>query len=56
MGKLVMMSVLFATILIPLRHARSDDAERALKKVVIEFCWFNLAYVLALVFVVPRLG
>lgn len=56
MSKLITMSVLFATLLIPLRHVLDADPVRALKRVVIEFCWFNVAYVLALAYLVPRLG
>lgn len=49
------MSVLFMTVFIPFRHIGALDSERALRKVIVEFCWFNLLYVLALVFLVPRL-
>ena len=56
MSKLVMMSLLFMTVWIPFRHARAASAELGLRSVVKEFCWFNLFYVLALAYLVPRLG
>lgn len=56
MSKLVIMSVLFMTIAIPMRHAADANPQLALKRVVKEFCWFNLFYIVALVYLVPRLG
>jgi hypothetical protein len=55
MSKLILLSILIATIALPLRHAGSDDPQGALRKMVVEFCWFNLFYVLSLAYLVPRL-
>jgi hypothetical protein len=55
LAKLIMMSLLIATVAIPMRHAGSARPKVALKRAVVEFCWFNLFYVLALVFLVPRI-
>jgi hypothetical protein len=55
MGKLLMISMLIATIAIPLRHLSASDATRGLRRAVIEFCWFNLFYTFALAYLVPRL-
>jgi hypothetical protein len=55
MSKLVMMSILLATVLIPIRNMQNEDPSQALRRTVTEFCWFSLLYTLALVFVVPRL-
>lgn len=55
MSKVVLMAILFMTIAIPMRHVRAQNPERALKRAMVEFCWFNLVYVLAIVFLVPRL-
>lgn len=54
-SKLATMSILFAILVIPMRHAGAADMQVGLRKALIEFCWFNLFYVLALVYVVPRL-
>ena len=55
MAKVILMSILFAIIAIPMRHVGAADARLALRKGLIEFCWFNLIYVLTIVYVVPRL-
>lgn len=55
MSKLLLLSIVIATIALPLRHAGGEEPRAAMRKMVIEFCWFNLFYVLALVYVVPRL-
>lgn len=55
MSKLLLLSILIATFALPLRHAGADDPGPALRKMVIEFCWFNMFYVLILAYVVPRL-
>ena len=55
MSKLVLMSLLLASLVIPLRHARAADPALALRRVVKEFCWFSFFYTLALVLLVPRI-
>jgi hypothetical protein len=55
MSKLLLLSIVIATIALPLRHAGAEDARAAMRKMVVEFCWFNLFYVIALVYIVPRL-
>lgn len=55
MQKIVLMSILLAIIVIPLRHAGAADAQLGLRKTLVEFCWFNLLYVLAIAYVALRL-
>jgi hypothetical protein len=55
MSKILLLSILIATIALPLRHAAAEEPQQAMRKMIIEFCWFNLFYVLALAHVIPRL-
>jgi hypothetical protein len=55
MKKLLLMSVLFATIGIPAVAAKDPNARRGLGKTVLYSVAFYVAYWLALMFVVGRL-
>lgn len=55
MAKLLLLSVIFATILLPARAAREKNAKRGYRKMVISLAVFNLLWVLALVFVYAHL-
>ena len=53
--KLVLMSVIIASIVIPARAARLKSPQAGLKKVIVQVAIFNLIYLFLLVFVVGRL-
>ena len=55
MQKLVLMSVIFASIIIPARAARLKNPHEGLKKAIKQIAIFNLIYLFMLVFVVGRL-
>ena len=55
MSKLILLSILIATLVLPLRHANAEAPELAVRTMLVEFCWFNLFYVFALCYLVPRL-
>jgi hypothetical protein len=55
MSKLVLLSILIATIALPARAAREKNARRGLKKAVIYMMLFNLFYLFALRFLYGRL-
>ena len=56
MGKFLLMSVIFATVALPLLAAREPHPVRALKKVLLYTLAFNAFYVFAAVYLYPRLG
>lgn len=56
MKKLVLMSVLIATFWIPFATAaRSSDVRRGVRLVQKRFFWFCVAYVISVLYVMPRL-
>ncbi len=55
MEKLLLTSVLVATMVIPMRMANEPDAVRGLKKTVLWVAAFNAAYLFGLLFIYPRL-
>ncbi len=55
MQKLLLVSIVVATIAIPIRAARERSAHKAFKKTVVYFFLFNAFYVLALRFIYLRL-
>lgn len=55
MRKLVYYSLLIAMVAIPLVAARDRSAARGLRRAVVAFVLFVGAYVIAIVYVVPRL-
>ncbi len=55
MAKLLLLSVIIFTVAAPIRMSRQPDPNKALRSLVITFCWFNLAYVFALAYFVPRI-
>ena len=54
-AKLILISILFMSIIIPARAATSKDPRRGLKKALLHMTLFNLFYVLAVTFLYPRL-
>ena len=55
MQKLLLMSVLIANVVIPLWTATNTSPARGLRRLVFSMLAFNLFYVLALIYVLPRL-
>lgn len=54
MGKLILMSVLLATVALPAIAARTPDARRGLGHLLWWALAFNVLYLLAVRFVYPR--
>lgn len=55
MAKLLLLSIILATIAVPARAARDPDPRKGLRKALINLMWANFAYVLALRFIWHRL-
>jgi hypothetical protein len=55
MQKVILISILFANVVIPLLAARERSAKRGLKKTLVYMVAFNVIYLLALMFIYPRL-
>lgn len=55
MSKLILMSVLVATVVIPVRAAREARPALAVKKVVVYGLLFHLAYLFAVLVIYPRI-
>ena len=55
MQKLILVSILFAAVAIPIWSARDRNALRGLKKALFAMLVFDVLYVLAVMFLYPRL-
>ena len=55
MQKLILISILFADVLIPVWAARDRSALRGLKKALFYMCICNAIYLLLVMFAYPRL-
>jgi hypothetical protein len=55
MQKLILISILFADVLIPLWASRERNAVQGLKKTLFYMALFNAVYLLLVIFVFPRL-
>ena len=55
MGKAVVFSILVATVVIPLWYARERRADRGLHKAKLAFWTFSVLWVLAALYIAPRL-
>jgi hypothetical protein len=55
MGKFLLISILVATFAIPMRAAADPSPARGLRRTVLWLAAFNVAYVIAIVYVLPRL-
>jgi hypothetical protein len=55
MQKFILISILFADVLIPLWAARDPNSIRGMKKALFYMCIFNTMYLLLVMFVYPRL-
>ncbi len=56
MAKLVLMSVLFATAIIPIITARDSGPKRGLTRAVRGILLFNIIYLLAVTLLYPRIS
>ena len=55
MQKLVLLSILLATVFIPIAAARMRSARGSLRKTLVAVALLNVFYLLALLFVYPHL-
>ena len=55
MQKAILISIVAATIIIPMWAARERSARRGLRKAITCIAVFNIAYLLAVMFIYPRL-
>jgi hypothetical protein len=56
MQKLLLLSVIIASIVIPIRATRVKNARQGLKRALIQMAIFDLFYLFLLIFVWGRLG
>jgi hypothetical protein len=54
MGKLILLSLLFATMIIPMRAAADPSPTRGFRRIVLWLLSFNALYVILILFVYPR--
>ena len=54
-AKLVLLSILLMSIVIPARAAAAKDPRKGLKRALVQMTIFNLFYVLAVTYIFPRL-
>jgi len=55
MAKLLLLSIIFATVALPARAARMKNPRLGLRKTLISLALFNLFYVFGLIFLYGRL-
>jgi hypothetical protein len=55
MQKLILVSILFAAVTIPVWASRDRNARRGLRKALFAMLVFDVLYVLAVMFLYPRL-
>ena len=55
MHKFLLLSVLLATALIPMFTSRDPGARRGLERTIVSMAVFDFVYLLALIFVYPRI-
>ncbi|MEO7035148.1 MAG: hypothetical protein ABI548_14620 [Polyangiaceae bacterium] len=56
MQKLVLLSVIIASLVIPIRATHAKNAKQGLKKALVQMAIFNLIYLILVLYVYPRLG
>ncbi len=54
MGKLILISVLVGTLVVPAAAARDAEARRGFRRLLLYAVLFDVAYAFAVVFVYPR--
>lgn len=55
MQKLLLVSILVATIALPMRAAADPSPARGLRRAIVWLVAFNVAYLIGIVYVLPRL-
>lgn len=55
MGKAILMSILVATLWIPMQLAASEDPRRAVRLAQKRFLYYVIGWTIAVVYVIPRL-
>ena len=55
MGKLLLLSIVIATVAIPARAAREKNARKGLRKALLQMAVFNVFYLLGLLYLYGRL-
>lgn len=56
MAKLVLLSLLAATALIPMLTARDAKPKRAFRRTIVWMCVFNAVWMVLVLYILPRLG
>ena len=56
MAKLVLLSLLASTALIPMLTTRDTLPRRALRRTVVWMCIFNAVWMVLVLFILPRMG
>ncbi len=56
MAKLILLSVLFMTVTLPILAARERHPARAVRRVILYAVLFNLAYAFGVLVIIPRIG
>ena len=56
MGKIILISILLATIALPMRAARDPSPTRGLRRTVLWLVAFNVFYLIAIIYILPRVG
>jgi hypothetical protein len=54
LGKLFLLSIIIAPILLPLRAARAKNARKGFRKTLIQMALFNVFYLFVLLFIYGR--
>jgi hypothetical protein len=55
-GKLILISILIATVALPMRAARDPSPTRGLRRAVLWIVAFNVCYLIAIVYILPRVS
>jgi hypothetical protein len=55
MQKFVLLSILLATVIIPMRAATDRSPKRGLRRTIMWMAAFNVAYLIGIIYVLPRL-
>ena len=56
MGKVLLFSILLVTVVLPALAARGASPVRGFRRLVFGIAAFNVLYLLAIVYLLPRLG
>jgi hypothetical protein len=53
-GKFLLLSILLATVMIPMRAASDRSPKRGFRRTILMMTAFNLFYLFAIIYVLPR--